>query len=62
LSKSSFTLTTSAAQKVTVNETFATKYPKKTTSIKSTDVKKGEPVLVVGTVSGTTIKATQVIS
>jgi len=55
-------LTTSAAQKVTVNETSATKYPKKTTSIKSTDVKKGEPVLVVGTVSGTTIKATQVIS
>jgi hypothetical protein len=61
LSKSSFTLTTTAAQKVTVNETSATKYLKKTTPISSTGVKKGESVLVLGTVNGTTIKATQVI-
>ncbi|HEV3187798.1 MAG TPA: hypothetical protein VGZ04_07095 [Acidimicrobiales bacterium] len=61
LSKSSFTLTTSAAQKVTVTETSATKYLKKTTSIPATDVKKGASVLVLGTVNGTTIKATQVI-
>jgi hypothetical protein len=61
LSKSSFTLTTSAAQKVTVNETSATKYLKKTTPITALDVKKGQSVLVLGTVNGTTIKAAQVI-
>jgi hypothetical protein len=49
VSKSSFTLTTSAGQKVTVN--------KASTSA----AKKGQRVLVLGTVNGTTITATQVV-
>lgn len=61
VSKSSFTMTTSAGQSVTVDETTSTKYLKKTSSISASAIKKGEPVLVLGTVSGTTIKATQVI-
>jgi hypothetical protein len=61
VSKSSLTLTTSANQKVTVNEASSTKYQKGTTSISATAITKGEPVLVLGTTSGTTIKATQVI-
>jgi hypothetical protein len=60
-SKSSFTLTTSAGQKVTVNESSSTKYQKKGKSASASAVTKGERVLVVGTTSGTTIKATQVI-
>jgi hypothetical protein len=61
LSKSSFTMTTSAGQKVTVEEASSTKYLKGTSSITASAVTKGEPVLVLGTTSGTTIKATQVI-
>ncbi len=61
LSKSSFTLTTSAGQSVTINETTSTKYEKKSKSTTASAVTKGENVLVLGTVSGTTIKATQVI-
>jgi ribosomal protein L18E len=48
VSKSGFTLTTSAGQKVTVTKA-------------STTVKKGQTVLVLGTVNGTTIAATQVV-
>jgi hypothetical protein len=61
VSKSSFTMTTSAGQKVTVDETSSTKYKKGTNSISASSIKKGERVLVLGTVSSTTIKATQVI-
>jgi hypothetical protein len=61
VSTSSFTLTTSAGQKVTVDEASSTKYVKGTTSTTASAVAKGAPVLVVGTVSGKTIKATQVI-
>jgi hypothetical protein len=61
LSKSSLTLTTSASQKVTVNETSSTKYQKGTSSISASAITKGEPVLVLGTANGTTIKATQII-
>ena len=61
VSKSSFTMTTSAGQKVTVEEASSTKYQKGTSSIAASAVTKGEPVLVLGTTSGTTIKATQVI-
>jgi len=63
VSKSSFTMTTSAGQKVTVDEASATKYQKKTSSSSTSKsaVTKGERVLVLGTVSSTTIKATQVI-
>ena len=61
VSKSSFTLTTSAGQKVTVDETSSTKYQKGTSSTSASAMTKGARVLVLGTTSGTTIKATQVI-
>ena len=61
VSKSSFTMTTSAGQKVTVDEASSTKYKKGSSSIAASAIKKGTHVLVLGTVSSTTIKATQVI-
>jgi hypothetical protein len=61
MSKSSFTLTTSAGQKVTVNEASSTKYAKGTSSISANTVKQGARVLVLGTTSGTTITAKQII-
>ena len=61
LAKSSFTLTTSASQEVTVEEASSTKYEKGTTSTSKSAITKGEHVLVLGTVSSTTIKATQVL-
>jgi hypothetical protein len=61
VSKSSFTMKTSAGQKVTVDEGSSTKYQKGTSSIAVSAITKGESVLVLGTTSGTTIKATQVI-
>jgi hypothetical protein len=61
VSKSSFTLTTSAAQKVVVNEASSTNYQKGTSATSASAVTKGERVLVLGTASGTTITATQVI-
>jgi hypothetical protein len=61
VSKSSFTVSTSAGQKVTVHEASSTKYKKGTRSASASDVTTGEPVLVLGTTNGTTITATQVI-
>jgi hypothetical protein len=61
LSTSGFTMTTSAGQKVTVKEASSTSYEKGTTSASASAVTAGEPVLVLGTTSGTTITATQVI-
>jgi hypothetical protein len=61
VSKTGFTLTTSAGQKVTVDETSSTKYLKGTSSTSKSTIKKGEEVLVLGTTSSTTIKATQVV-
>jgi hypothetical protein len=61
VSKSSFTLTTSAGQKVTIDEASSTKYQKGTSSTSASAITKGERVLVLGTTSGTNIKATQVI-
>jgi hypothetical protein len=61
VSKSSFTLTTSAGQKVTIDEASSTKYKKGTSSTSESAITKGERVLVLGTVSSTNIKATQVI-
>src|ERR1700722_13572278 len=61
VAKSSFTLTTSAGQEVTVDEQSSTKYEKGTGSAAKSAVAKGEHVLVLGTVSSTTIKATQVL-
>jgi hypothetical protein len=54
-------MTTSAGQKVTVDEASSTKYKKGSNSISASAIKKGTHVLVLGTVSSTTIKATQVI-
>jgi hypothetical protein len=54
-------MTTSAGQKVTVDESSSTKYKKGSSSISASAIKKGTHILVLGTVSSTTIKATQVI-
>jgi hypothetical protein len=61
VSKSTFIVSTSAGQKVTINKTSATKYTKGARSASASTVKTGEPVLVLGTTNGTTITATQVI-
>src|SRR6266480_4044666 len=61
LSTSGFTITTSAGQKVTVNEASATTYQKGTNSTSASAITTGEPVLVLGTTNSTTITATQVI-
>jgi hypothetical protein len=58
---SGFTMTTSADQMVTVDEASSTTYKKGSSAISRSAIKKGAPVLVLGTVSSTTIKATQVI-
>jgi hypothetical protein len=60
VSSSGFTMTTSAGQKVTVDEASSTTYLKGTSSTSANAVTTGEPVLVLGTTSGTTIVATQV--
>jgi hypothetical protein len=60
VAKASFTLTTSAGQEVTVDEQSSTKYQKETGSAAKSAVTKGEHVLVLGTVSSMTIKATHV--
>src|SRR4051812_9254675 len=61
VSTSSFTLSTPAGQKVTVDEASPTTYRKGTSSISVSAIRKGVNVLVLGTVSGTTITASQVI-
>jgi hypothetical protein len=60
VSTSSFTVTTSAGQKVTVNEASSTTYLNGTSSTSVSAIAAGEPVLVLGTTNGTTITATQV--
>ena len=57
----SFTLNTSAGQKVTVKETSSTAYKNDTKSASANAVTTAEPVLVLGTVDSTTIAASQVI-
>ena len=54
-------MSTSAGQKVTVNEASSTTYQKGTSSTSASAITTGEGVLVLGTTSGTTITATQVI-
>ena len=61
MSKGSFTITTSAGPKVIVNEASSTKYLKGSTSTSASAISKGAAVLILGTTSGTTITATQVI-
>jgi hypothetical protein len=54
-------MSTSAGQKVTVDEASATTYQKGTSPAPASAITTGERVLVLGTTSGTTITATQVI-
>jgi hypothetical protein len=61
VSTSSFTLSTSAGQKVTVNKARSTTYRKGSKSTTASAITKGEKVLVLGTANGTTITASQVI-
>ncbi|HEY2669059.1 MAG TPA: hypothetical protein VGJ07_01645, partial [Rugosimonospora sp.] len=61
MSTSGFTISTSTGEKVTVNEASSTTYQNGTTSTSASAITTGEPVLVLGTTSGTTITATQVI-
>jgi hypothetical protein len=61
VSTPSFTISTSAGQKVTINEASSTTYQKGTSSSSASAIKKGESVLVLGTTNGTTITASQVI-
>ncbi len=61
VSKSSFTMTTSAGQKVTVDEKSSTTYQKGTSSTSAKAVAKGQRALVLGSVGSTTITATHVV-
>jgi hypothetical protein len=61
VSPPSFTISTSTGQKVTVNEEASTTYQKGTSSSSASAITKGGNVLVLGTTSGTTITASQVI-
>jgi hypothetical protein len=61
VSASSFTISTSAGQKVSVDKASSTTYRKGTNSTSATAVTKGVSVLVLGTTNGTTITASQVI-
>src|SRR6201985_375455 len=60
VSTSGFTITTSAGQKVTVDEASSTTYQNGTSPASASAVTTGESVLVLGTVNSTTITATQV--
>ncbi|MEA2750487.1 MAG: hypothetical protein QOI41_4630 [Myxococcales bacterium] len=60
VSAPSFTMTTGAGQKVTVNETSSTTYWNGTTPTAASVIATGEAVLVLGIVSSTTITGTQV--
>jgi hypothetical protein len=61
VSGSSFTITTAAGQKVTINKASSTTYQNGTSSSSANAIAKGESVLVLGTTNGTTITASQVI-
>ena len=61
VSKSSFTLSTSAGQKITVKKVSSTTYKKGTSPTSASAVKRGVTVLALGTTNGTTITASQVI-
>jgi hypothetical protein len=61
VSGSTFTMTTAADQKVTVGEASGTTYRESAGPIAASAVTTGADVLVLGTVNGTTITATQVL-
>jgi hypothetical protein len=54
-------MSTSAGQRVTVDEASSTTYQTGTSSTSASSIATGDVVLVLGTTSGTTITATQVI-
>ncbi|MDQ6789289.1 MAG: hypothetical protein M3075_01295 [Candidatus Dormibacteraeota bacterium] len=55
-------MSTAAGQKVTVDEASSTTYQKGTSSASASAITTGETVLVLGTTSGTTITAMQVVA
>jgi membrane-bound inhibitor of C-type lysozyme len=61
VSQASLTLTTPAGQTVTVNKAPSTTYRNGTSASSLSAITKGKSVLVLGTVNGTTITASQVI-
>jgi hypothetical protein len=61
VSTSTFVILTVAGQKVTVNEDSSTEYSKGANSIPASAIIKGDNVLVLGTVNGPTITASQVV-
>ncbi len=61
VSASKFTMTTSAGQKLTVDEQSSTTYRKGASSASASAVTRGAHVLVLGSRSGLTVKATQVV-
>jgi uncharacterized protein DUF5666 len=61
VSASSFTVTTSAGQMVTVKKASSTTYRKGTSSTSASAITNGKRVLVLGKTNGTTITATQVV-
>jgi hypothetical protein len=61
VSTASFTVSTSAGQKVIVHKATSTKYKTGTGSTSASAVKTGKAVLVLGTTNGTSITATTVI-
>jgi hypothetical protein len=61
VSKSSFTMSTPAGQKVTVEKASSTKYREGTSSSSASAIKKGVSVLVLGRTSGMTITASKVL-
>jgi membrane-bound inhibitor of C-type lysozyme len=62
VSSSSFAISTSTGQKVTVNKASSTTYRKGANAASASAITEGESVLVLGTVDGTTITASQVIA
>src|SRR5882724_3053096 len=61
VSTSSFAISTPAGQEVTVETASSTTYRKGTSSTSASAITNGVSVLVLGTVNGTTITASQVI-
>jgi hypothetical protein len=60
VSSSGFTLTTSAGQKVTIDEASSTMYLNGTSATSASAITTGKNVVVLGITNGTTITATQV--
>jgi len=61
VSASKFTMTTSTGKKLTVDEQSSTTYRKGTSSASKSAVTAGTHVIVLGSTSGSTINATQVV-